>query len=419
MATYKVLQDIEAEDKLIGPLTLRQFIYAGVCILNLYLCFFTATKGAPFMVVVFLPVAAVAGFFAWPWGGDQPTEIWALAKIRFHLKPRKRIWNQSGVKELVTVTVPKKINPMRTNGLSETEVKSRLYALAETIDSRGWAIKNVNVNLYGQAPLIETGNDSDRLLAMSALPQEVSSMDVRPSDDMLDVANNPVAKQFDSMIAASEKAHRDRIVNQMNQSTPPPVPQAPARPIPAPAPQQQQQPANDYWFLNQPQQQMGVVPQNAVTFNTQVVAPGASAADLPVAAANPTADEEALLKQLNAQNSVQRGGYAHLHTIQPLSAQKMPTPPHMQSAMQGTPTPTGPMPASAMPAQQQPLSTGYPQQPMPAAMPQQQPDPAVTQQHNTDILDLVTNNDLNVATIAREAQKRHELPEDEVVISLH
>ena len=29
MATYKVIQDIEAEDKLIGPLTLRQFIYAG------------------------------------------------------------------------------------------------------------------------------------------------------------------------------------------------------------------------------------------------------------------------------------------------------------------------------------------------------------------------------------------------------
>ncbi|MGH7158305.1 MAG: PrgI family mobile element protein [Candidatus Saccharimonadales bacterium] len=30
MATYKVIQDIEAEDKILGPLTLRQFIYAGV-----------------------------------------------------------------------------------------------------------------------------------------------------------------------------------------------------------------------------------------------------------------------------------------------------------------------------------------------------------------------------------------------------
>ncbi len=30
MATYKVLQDIEAEDKLLGPLTLKQFIFAVV-----------------------------------------------------------------------------------------------------------------------------------------------------------------------------------------------------------------------------------------------------------------------------------------------------------------------------------------------------------------------------------------------------
>lgn len=414
MATYKVLQDIEAEDKLIGPLTLRQFVYAGVCIINLYLCFLSGTKGAPFMVVIFLPIAIVAGFFAWPWGGDQPTEVWALAKIRFHLKPRKRIWNQSGIKELVTVTAPKKIEPIRTNGLNENEVRSRLKALAETIDSRGWAIKNVNVNLYGQAPLIASGSDPDRLLNVNAFPQEVQAMDIRPSDDMLDVANNPVAKQFDSMIAASEKAHRDRIINQLKQSAPAPV-QAPARPLPQPRAQQQQpqQPANNYWFLNQPQQMMST-PQDVVTFNTQVVAPGASVADLPVAAANPTPDEEELLKQLSVNDSVQRSGYAHLHTIQPLSAQKMPTPPHMQSAMQN-----GPMPAPVM-QQAQPPIQGYPQAPqMQPAQPLQQPEPKVTQQHNTDILDLVTNNDLNVATIAREAQKRHEPPEDEVVISLH
>ena len=39
MATYKVIQDIEAEDKLVGPLTLKQFIYAGISALCLYICF--------------------------------------------------------------------------------------------------------------------------------------------------------------------------------------------------------------------------------------------------------------------------------------------------------------------------------------------------------------------------------------------
>lgn len=413
MATYKVLQDIEAEDKLIGPLTLRQFVYAGVCVLNLYLCFFVTTKGAFFMAVIFLPIAVVAGFFAWPWGRDQPTEVWALAKVRFLLKPRKRIWNQSGIKELVTVTVPKKIERVRTNGLNETEVRSRLRALADTIDSRGWAIKNVNVNLYGQTPLVTQGNDPDRLLNVSALPQEVQAADIRPADDMLDVANNPVARQFDTMIAASEKAHRDRIIEQMNQSAPEPAGiQAPVAPRAAqPA---AQTPQNNYWFLNQPQQ-MGTVPQNTVTFNTQVVAPGASVNDLPVSAAVPTADEEALVRQLASQDAMQRNNYGHLHTIQPLSAQKPPVPPLMQPRMQlsglGTPAPYNPVAATAGPVAAYPVSGTAPG----SAAPQDD----VTPPRNTDILDLATNKDLSVATLAREAHKRHELSEDEVVISLH
>ncbi len=39
MATYKVLQDIEAEDKILGPLSLRQFIYGLITVFFLYLCF--------------------------------------------------------------------------------------------------------------------------------------------------------------------------------------------------------------------------------------------------------------------------------------------------------------------------------------------------------------------------------------------
>ena len=202
MATYKVLQDIEAEDKLVGPLTFRQFVYAGACAFFLYMTFLVATKGAPFMAVVFLPIGAICGFFAWPWSRDQPTEVWALARVRFLVKPRKRIWDQSGVKELVTINAPKKIERDLTNGLSQTEVHSRLKALSTTIDSRGWAIKNVDVNMSGQSPVMMS---SDRLVSTSSLPQPVENIDVRPADDMLDVKNNPVAAQFDTMIAASAK----------------------------------------------------------------------------------------------------------------------------------------------------------------------------------------------------------------------
>lgn len=406
MATYKVLQDIEAEDKLIGPLTLRQFIYGMAGAAFGYLTFFVISKGAPFMAVVFFPLALVGIFFAWPWSRDQPTEIWALAKIRFLVKPRIRIWNQSGVKELVTITAPKKIERILTNGLSQTEVKSRLRALGDTLDSRGWAIKNVNVNMIGQGGIMMADPSSDRLVSGSSFPQQVDSSDVRASDDILDVRNNPVAQQFDTMIAASAKAHRQQIMDKMNQAVIPPIqPPAPAAmttPIPPPtAPQparpvsasQQQNPA-DYWFLNQPTQAASVVPQDTVTFNTQVVAPGTSVADLPVAAADPTSDEEAFIKQHKNEPAFSPNMHGHLHVIQPLSA---------QNTVAGAGAQNAQSPASDT------TNTG----------PTQNPTPKVTQQPDAAILDLVRNDDLNVATIAREAHKRKEPPQDEVVISLH
>src|ERR1700689_4826621 len=135
MATYKVIQDIEAEDKILGPLTFRQFVYGLIAAFFCYICVICVTKGAAFLLVFFLPPALFTGFFAFPFGRDQPTEVWALAKIRFFLKPHRRTWDQSGVKELVTITVPKKVERILTNGLSQNEVQSRLKTLANTIDS--------------------------------------------------------------------------------------------------------------------------------------------------------------------------------------------------------------------------------------------------------------------------------------------
>lgn len=382
MATYKVLQDIEAEDKLVGPLTFRQFVYAGLSALCLWLTFLVATKGLLPASVIFLPLGVVFGVFAWPWSRDQPTEVWALAKVRFLIKPRRRIWDQSGMTELVTITAPKKVERARTNGLSETEVRSRLRALSDTIDSRGWAIKNTT---YGPQA------DSDRLVTASSLPQPVEEIDVRPSDDMLDVQNNPVAAQFDTMIAASAKAHRQEIMNKMQQAaTQPmatPVPVGPPAPM-APQPVAAAQPANNYWFLNQPTATSATVPQDTVTFNTQVVAPGTSASDLPVASAVPTADEESFIKQLKTEPAFSPNMHGHLHVIQPLSAQKAAA---AAAAAPAMPTPAPPPPPAA------PVTQG--------------PDPVT--------LDLVRNDDLDVATIAREAQRRKEPPQDEVVISLH
>jgi hypothetical protein len=370
MATYKVIQDIEAEDHILGPLTLRQFIFALVTTFFLYMSFIVVSKGIPFMLLLFVPPALFTGFFALPIGKDQPTEVWALAKLRFLFKPRKRIWDQSGVKELVTITVPKKVEVVLTNGLSQIEVQSRLSALASTIDSRGWAVKNVNVNLYAQpSPLAMTG-DSDRLVDVSTMPQAVPDFDVLAADDMLDEYSNPIAQQFDQMINASSRAHHQQLVDNMNGAR---VGQAPQPPV---APE-------NYWFLNQAP--TPPTDGQAVFAQAQVVQPG-PINNTPAPTPIETADEMALLGRIKAQNGKPQYYNAHMKTLQPMSAQPV------------VPTPVIQAPVVA------PIQPAKPMTPP--------PDPA--------ILNLASNNDLNVATLAREAYKaKHpRSSQDEVVISL-
>src|ERR1035437_6416757 len=371
MATYKVIQDIEAEDKLVGPLALRQFIYAVIAVLCLYICFLGLTKHVAIVVLpIFLPVALITGFFAFPWTGQQPTEIWALAKLRFIIKPRRRIWDQSGIKELVTITVPKKVEENYSNGLSQTEVKSRLRALADTIDSRGWAIKNIDASAYQKpAFLARNGNDSDRLVSVSDFMQEIPTIDLQASDDIMDEQNNPVAHQFDTMLTESTKTHRQELMQKMNQ-----VLDETRQSLVASTGKQQQASVDDYQFLNQ---------QPTTQTSAQVVTPGTAESELPDAydAAEPTvAEEQMITEHVKEHKDTQNSPYYRMHTIQPLSVQQTLA---KQKAIKNA------------------LST-------PVTPP---PDPAIIAYAN--------RNDLNVATIARQTHKNDVGSPDEVVISLH
>jgi PrgI family protein len=282
MATYKVIQDIEAEDKLLGPLSLKQFIFAAISVAFAFVAFFIASNTVIYAAIPFLPFIIVPAILAAPLSKEQPTDVWLAARVRFFLKPRKRIWDQSGIKELVTITAPKKVVKHYSNGLSQLEVRSRLGALADTIDSRGWAVKNVDLNLYTTPALMS--NSSDRLLDPTALPQSVSEIDISASDDILDATSNPIAQQLDTMMKQSGQAQKQVAINRM---------QAAMHKKPS-------KPANDYSFLNQ---QPANIPTNFATFTADpVVIPGQQKTEAPTYLDNnktSTSDEEqALLEKI-------------------------------------------------------------------------------------------------------------------------
>ena len=403
MATYKVIQDVEAEDKLVGPLTLRQFIYALIAAACLYLCYFVASKGAVFLLPVFLIPALGAGFFAFPWGKDQSTEIWALARIRFLFYPRKRIWNQSGAKDLVTVTAPKRPEQVYTDGLSQTEVRSRLNALATTIDSRGWALKDQV--LLGGASMVQ----SDRLVAAASAPREVPTIGAEVYEDVLD-AHDGVAQKFDAMLSQNAAAARHNLEVAL---------QNPAPEAPSVVTEGQQ---NDYWFLNQ----TGAAQPDpgAAVFQDAVVHPG----DASVLPAAPEDAQTQALEAIVNDPSHHFGGlqatspkHGHLPVIQPLSEQSaapqtaaaptisVPEPVIIDAPDPAPAAPTPPVVAKAAPVVAAPKSA-------PPASPAKAPEAPVTPAPNADILNLSRNNDRSIDSLAREAKQTDET---EVTISLH
>jgi hypothetical protein len=220
MAVYKVIQDVEAEDKLLGWMSLKQFIFFCVALGSAYMTFFSIVKGFGWAIIFFLPITLVCGLLAAPLSKVQPTEVWLAARIRFFIKPRRRIWDQTGASQLVTVTAPKLDKHIYTNNLSQGEVVSRLNALARTLDSRGWAVRNVNANLYAQPSFASTNNSNDRLVRTSSLPAQVPTIAVAAEDDILDAQSNAVARRFDQKVRESTaKQHQQAIDNMFQAQT--------------------------------------------------------------------------------------------------------------------------------------------------------------------------------------------------------
>ena len=239
MAVYKVPQDVEADDKLIGPFSFRQFIYLIIVALAGTIGWFLGQLFLPLFIVV-LPVVLFFGALALPLRKDQPMETYLAAIVSFYLKPRRRLWNPDGTQTLVEITAPRLVEIQRTKDLSESEAEQRLSYLASIVDSRGWAARGVQA-MPGQAPV---GNG---VMTTDAY------FDAMSAPDMLD-SSTGVGQAFDTRLdEAAAKQHQDMLSRVQQQAaqpaaaatatataTPPPIADPYASlgiPTPEPAPE--------------------------------------------------------------------------------------------------------------------------------------------------------------------------------------
>ena len=78
MATYKVPQDVEADDKLLGPFSFRQFVYLMI-VLGMVVLAVGLWQLFPLLAIIPIPFALFFGILALPIKKDQPMETYFAA----------------------------------------------------------------------------------------------------------------------------------------------------------------------------------------------------------------------------------------------------------------------------------------------------------------------------------------------------
>lgn len=230
MATHKVPQDVETEDKLIGFLSMRQFIFVVVGLGFGWLTFFFATKINVFLSIIWVPftvVPLVLGLYQRP---DQPVEIFLASAIRYYFKPRKRKWDQEGFVQRVVVTAPPKVEHRYTKEFSGDEAASRLERLSRLMDSRGWVSK---LDTDWQNPQLAATAASESRIQTRAGSQQADLDSYTQPTDIMDEQSSLVSREFQSRIDTTDTSARAQALKSFNQARAAVTPTEPTTPTPA------------------------------------------------------------------------------------------------------------------------------------------------------------------------------------------
>ena len=225
MASYKVPQDVEADDKLLGPFSFRQFVYLIIVAVAVGLgwLFFTIL---PPLVILPLPFVIFFGALALPLRKDQPMEIYMAAILSFYTKPRKRFWDPDGIETLVQIAAPRTPEIQRTKNVSSSEAEQRIRYLSDLSDTHGWSVRGIH-NPTGSSMNSDVFNEAQQ------------------TQDILD-SSNTIAQNLDYMISQNDQRRHQETLNRFQSAaaSPPVVQYAPPDPYAALGQAQQQvQPA--------------------------------------------------------------------------------------------------------------------------------------------------------------------------------
>jgi hypothetical protein len=128
MAIFEVPQFIDVEDKVVGPLTLKQFGILAITAGIVYFIFKTFTF---FIFVLFGGSVGLLGFaMAFLKINNQPLYKVAFNGLKFLIKPRLYVWQRETKRRELVVSKPEIVEEEKKERLTLEEIKR----LAEKLD---------------------------------------------------------------------------------------------------------------------------------------------------------------------------------------------------------------------------------------------------------------------------------------------
>jgi hypothetical protein len=215
MGQYKVPQDVEAEDKLIGPLSLRQFIYVLIGLGWAGLMFLIFRSQVIIMVIAIIPITGFFLILGFGRRKEQSFERYFVAWLQFMFVPRVRVWDKDLVQDeriKADLTPPEVIT-------NKNIQRSSLQQLALVMDTHG-TMKDPTIQLQDEDN--NSAYYSQRVISPGQIPgivaaQQPNTLQVTPQDDMLD-GTTPRSEAVNQMLENQEANIHDQALARARQN---------------------------------------------------------------------------------------------------------------------------------------------------------------------------------------------------------
>lgn len=139
---FKVPQNVQREDRIVGPLTLKQLIICGVGGIIAYAIYVSLAK--TYIWVTWLPPVALVAVITVAFAFVKPLDLsfarWLLCWIEFLIVPRQRMWIQSAGEVHIPQLAPAKKTKFEKKAEAKAESvidkHKKLEELTKMLDSQ-------------------------------------------------------------------------------------------------------------------------------------------------------------------------------------------------------------------------------------------------------------------------------------------